>query len=354
MGNKVSKALAKVQGSSDLKVSQVEGLPVVTTRLNRPALSAYGVDAQEVLDTISSAVAGNVVGTIYQGKPRYDLSVRFAPQSVTQIDDLKRLPVSTRSGQTIPLSQVATVTLEDAPAEIAHQSGDRNLLVQLNVANRDLGGYITEAQKVVNEQVQLPAGYRLEWGGQFKNLQEAQARLFVLVPVALLLIFTLLYATYGSFRPGLLIFLNIPLALSGGLIALALRGMPLSVTAGVGFIALFGVAVLNGVVLVSTIRKYEQEEGLTPAQAAYKGASLRLRPVLMTALVASLGFLPMAVATSLGAEVQRPLATVVIGGLITATALTLLVLPTLYPVICGTDGVRALFSKREQPALERD
>ncbi|MGA7953749.1 MAG: CusA/CzcA family heavy metal efflux RND transporter [Gloeobacterales cyanobacterium] len=354
VGNKVSKALVKVQGSSDIKVSQVEGLPVVTTRLNRPALSAYGVDAQEVLDTIASAVAGNVVGTIYQGKPRYDLSVRFAPQSVLQIDDLKKLPVSTRSGQTIPLGQVATVTLEDAPAQIDHRSGDRNLLVQLNVSNRDLGGFVAEAQKVVGEQVQMPAGYRLEWGGQFKNLQEAQARLFVLVPVALLLIFTLLYATYGSFRPGLLIFLNIPLALSGGLIALALRGMPLSVTAGVGFIALFGVAVLNGVVLVSTIRKYEQEEGLTPAEAAYKGATLRLRPVLMTALVASLGFLPMAVATSIGAEVQRPLATVVIGGLITATALTLLVLPTLYPVICGKDGLKTLFPKRKKPILHTD
>ncbi len=342
VGTQVSKVLNQVKGSSDLKITQTEGLPVVTAVLNYPALSAYGVDAQDVLDTVSTAVAGSVVGTIYQGKPRYDLAVRFAPESIKQISDIGNLPVSSRSGELITLKQVATLKLGDAPAEIDHLAGDRFLLVQVNVKDRDLGGYITEAQKAVREQVILPEGYRLEWGGQFKNLQEAQARLFILIPVALLLIFTLLYATYGSFRPGLLIFLNIPLALSGGLFALALRGMPLSVTAGVGFIALFGVAVLNGVVLVSTIRNHEQQDGLNPAEAAYAGASLRLRPVLMTALVASLGFLPMAIATSVGAEVQRPLATVVIGGLLTATALTLLVLPTLYPVICGKDSWKTL------------
>jgi heavy metal efflux system protein len=261
--------------------------------------------------------------------------VRFAPDSLTRPEDIGTLPVAmSATRELVPLSQVATIQKIEGPAQIAHRSGDRNLTVQLNVRNRDLGGFVAAAQAAVAQNVVIPAGYRLEWGGQFEDLQEAQSRLFILVPLAFTLIFILLYATFGSVRPGLLIFLNIPLALSGGLYALALRGMPLSITAGVGFIALFGVAVLNGVVLVSTIRRIE-EEGLPPAEAAIEGTELRLRPVLMTALVASLGFVPMAIATSVGSEVQRPLATVVIGGLITSTLLTLLVLPALYPIVCG-------------------
>ncbi len=336
VGNQIAGAVSKVQGAEDIKVEQIAGLPIVSAKLNRAALNAYGIDAQDAMDTVSAAVDGKVVGTIFQGKPRYDLSVRFAPDSLTRPEDIGTLPVAmSATRELVPLSQVATIQKIEGPAQIAHRSGDRNLTVQLNVRNRDLGGFVAAAQAAVAQNVVIPAGYRLEWGGQFEDLQEAQSRLFILVPLAFTLIFILLYATFGSVRPGLLIFLNIPLALSGGLYALALRGMPLSITAGVGFIALFGVAVLNGVVLVSTIRRLEQEDGLSPAEAAIEGTELRLRPVLMTALVASLGFVPMAIATSVGSEVQRPLATVVIGGLITSTLLTLLVLPALYPIICG-------------------
>jgi cobalt-zinc-cadmium resistance protein CzcA len=206
-------------------------------------------------------------------------------------------------------------------------------MVQVNVRGRDLGSFVEQAQRVVKSKLRLPAGYRVAWGGQFENLQEARNRLFILVPLVLLLIFMLLYASFGKVKPGLLIFANIPLAMSGGLCALWLRSMPLSITAGVGFIALFGVAVLNGVVLVSTIQQVETSECVGPRQAALKAAQQRLRPVLMTALVASLGFIPMAIATTVGAEVQRPLATVVIGGLITSTLLTLLVIPATYAFV---------------------
>jgi heavy metal efflux system protein len=336
VGNQIAGAVSKVQGAEDVKVEQIAGLPIVSAKLNRVALNAYGIDAQDAMDTVAAAVDGKVVGTIFEGKPRYDLSVRFAPDSMTRPEDIGTLPVAmSATRELVPLSQIATIQKIEGPAEVAHREGDRNLTVQLNVRNRDLGGFVAAAQEAVRQKVAIPAGYRLEWGGQFEDLQEAQARLFILVPLAFALIFILLYATFSSVRPGLLIFLNIPLALSGGLYALALRGMPLSITAGVGFIALFGVAVLNGVVLVSTIRRLEEEEGLSAAEAAIEGTELRLRPVLMTALVASLGFVPMAIATSVGSEVQRPLATVVIGGLITSTLLTLLVLPALYPIICG-------------------
>ncbi|AGY60025.1 efflux RND transporter permease subunit [Gloeobacter kilaueensis] len=335
LGLQIAGAVGRVAGASDVKVEQVAGLPVVSAQIKQAALSAYGVTAQDALDTISAAVDGKIVGTIFQGKPRYDLTVRFAPDALSRPEDLGTLPVAMSEGDLVPLSQVANIRRVESAAEIAHLEGDRNLTVQLNVNGRDLGGFVAAAQQAVRDKVALPAGYRLEWGGQFENLQEAESRLFILVPLSLALIFILLYASFGSLQPGILIFLNIPLALTGGLLALALRGMSLSVTAGVGFIALFGVAVLNGVVLVSTIRRIEAEQHLEPLEAARAGAELRLRPVLMTALVASLGFIPMAVATSVGAEVQRPLATVVIGGLITATLLTLLVLPSLYPVICG-------------------
>jgi cobalt-zinc-cadmium resistance protein CzcA len=219
------------------------------------------------------------------------------------------------------------------------------------VRNRDLGGFVDAARSAVEQKVSLPPGYRLGWGGQFENLQVAQSKLSVLVPVALVLICIFLFMTFGALRPVLLVFFNIPLALSGGLIALALRGMELSITAGVGFIALFGVAVLNGVVLVSTIQHVEKNERLAPKEAALEGARQRLRPVLMTALVASLGFLPMALATSVGAEVQRPLATVVIGGLVTSTLLTLLVLPALYPLVCPAKKIKAVPKINEVPVL---
>ncbi len=329
-GQRVAEVLKRIEGSSGIKIEQTSGLPVVTARLNNVALAGYGVSGQEALDTIAAARDGKVVGTIYEGKPRFDLSVRFEPQALGRGEDLASLPVAMTGGDLVPLGQLATITRHEGAAQISHRQGDRYFTVQVNVRNRDLGGYVEEAQKKVREEVQLPPGYRIEWGGQFENMKAAQERLVVLVPLALLLIFSLLYALFDSAKPGVLVFLNIPLAFSGGIFALLVRGMHLSVTAGVGFIALFGVAVMNGVVLVSTIRQLERTSGIKPRQAALLSAQRRLRPVLMTALVASFGFIPMAFADSVGAEVQRPLATVVIGGLITSTVLTLLVLPAVY------------------------
>jgi len=334
LGEQIAGLLSHLQGTADLKIEQTIGLPIVTAKLNTQALSAYGVAARDALDTMTAAVGGKVVGTIFEGKPRYNLAVRFAPKTMERPEDIGSLPVAMTGGDLVPMSQIADIGRREQSAQIAHRQGDRDLTVQLNVRGRDLGSYVAAAQKVVADQITLPPGYRIEWGGQFENLREAQRRLFILVPIALALIFILLYALYGDLLPGLLIFSNVPFALSGGLIALLIRHMHISVTAGVGFIALFGVAVLNGVVLISTIRHLEVEQQLKPRQAALLGARQRLRPVLMTALVASLGFIPMAVATSVGAEVQRPLATVVIGGLISSTLLTLLVVPSLYPIIC--------------------
>jgi heavy metal efflux system protein len=335
LGDQVAQVVSQVKGAADVKAEKTTGLPILTAKLNRHALAAYGVNARDALDTISSAVDGKEVGTIFQGKPRYPLVVRFAPEDMQRPEDMGSLPVVMSAGDMVPISQLASIEQREGPAQIAHQQGDRVFTVQTNVRGRDLGGFAEAAEKAVEAHVVMPPGYHLEWGGQFENLRTAQSKLSLLVPVALALIAILLYCSFGAMRPVLLVFLNIPLALSGGLFALALRGMQLSVTAGVGFIALFGVAVLNGVVLVSTIKQLQEQHHLSAKDAALQGARERLRPVLMTALVASLGFLPMALATSVGAEVQRPLATVVIGGLITSTLLTLLVLPTQYPIICG-------------------
>ena len=346
VGERVGKVVKSVEGAADVKLEQTAGLPVITARLDSSKLAAYGVRSQEALDAIAAARSGKVVGTIYKGKPRYDLVVKFDPEHVSE-DGLGELPVVASNGALIPLAQIASVVEEGDVAQIGHREGDRVFTVQLNVKDRDLGGFIDDARDAVARQVSLPPGYRISWGGQFENLAESRDRLIVLVPLALLLIFMLLYASFGAAKPGLLIFANIPLSISGGLAALWLRGMPLSVTAAVGFIALFGVAVLNGVVLVSTIRQLELEASLAPRLAAMVAARQRLRPVLMTALVASLGFLPMAMATSVGAEVQRPLATVVIGGLVTSTILTLLIIPALYPLFCGVRKTNLPFTAKD-------
>ena len=333
IGANVASLLASVPGSTDIKLEQTAGLPVLTAKVDSAALAAYGVTAQEALDTVAASQSGKVVGVIYQGKPRYDLAVKFAKEGLVTGEDIGGLPVGTMGGELIPLKQLTSITRSQDAAQITHLETDRTYMVQVNVRGRDLGSFVEQAQLVVKSKLRLPVGYRIAWGGQFENLQEAKSRLFILVPLVLLLIFMLLYASFGKVKPGLLIFANIPLAMSGGLCALWLRSMPLSITAGVGFIALFGVAVLNGVVLVSTIQQVEASELIGPRQAALKAAQQRLRPVLMTALVASLGFIPMAIATTVGAEVQRPLATVVIGGLITSTLLTLLVIPATYAFV---------------------
>jgi cobalt-zinc-cadmium resistance protein CzcA len=328
LANEIVRVVSGVRGAADVSTMEQPGLPFLRVKVDRRALSRYGVNASDVLDAVST-IAGHPVGEVFEGQRRFTLQVRLVPQARDDIETLRSLPIATGSGGTVPLGQVADLALEEGPSQINREAIQRRVTVQANVRGRDLAGFVTEAQEQIRAQVVIPPAYSVDWGGQFENLQEASERLAVAVPAALLLIFLLLYMTYGSGRPALVIYLNVPFAAVGGVFALALRGMPFSISAGIGFIALFGIAVLNGVVMVSYIRKLEAE-GKPRHEATVQGALTRLRPVLMTALVASLGFVPMAVATSAGAEVQRPLATVVIGGLVTATLLTLLVLPSVY------------------------
>jgi cobalt-zinc-cadmium resistance protein CzcA len=321
-------AVSKVRGAQDVKAEQITGLPVVQVLVDRPAMARYRINAADVLAAVE-VLGGKVVGEIFEGQKRFALQVRFIEEARNQLDELKRLPVADPEGRLIPLGQLAKLQIEEGPAQISREAIQRRITVECNVRGRDLGSFVAQAQRVVEAQVDLPSGYVVEWGGQFENLQRASARLGVVVPVALLLIFVLLYSTFGSIRPALLIFANVPMAATGGILALLVRRMPFSISAGVGFIALFGVAVLNGLVLVTYISQLRRE-GKPIRDAVFEGAMTRLRPVLMTALVASLGFVPMALGHGEGAEVQRPLATVVIGGLITSTLLTLVVLPAIY------------------------
>ena len=328
LGQKIEEVVRAVPGAGDVESEQVSGLPFLRVHVNRTAISRYGVDAKDVMNAVS-AVAGYPAGEIFEGQRRFTLNVRLAEAARADIESIRSVPIRTPSGTTIPLGELAELTFEEGPAQIGRENVQRRVAIMTNVRGRDLAGFVADAKKRIEEQVEIPPGYIVAWGGQFENLQEATARLMIAVPAALLLIFLLLYMTYGSSRIALLIYVNVPFAAVGGVFALAIRGMPLSISAGVGFIALFGIAVLNGVVLVSHIRDL-QGQGFPLAEASAAGAKLRLRAVLMTALTDGIGFLPMAVATSAGAEVQRPLATVVIGGLVTSTLLTLFVLPTIY------------------------
>ncbi|MGH7893576.1 MAG: efflux RND transporter permease subunit, partial [Candidatus Binatia bacterium] len=328
-GDAATRVLGSVRGARDVKAEQVAGLPVVRVKIDRRKIARYGINAAEVLAAIEAAGAGRSVGRVFEGQRRFDLVVRVGAPSSDGVAAYANLPIAAPNGSLIPLGQLADIVVEEGPAQVSRERISRRLVVECNVRGRDIGSFVAEAERELAAKVPLPAGYYYEWGGQFENLRAARARLFVAVPAALLLIFVILYMTFNAVRPALLIFLNVPMAATGGVFALALRGMPFSISAGIGFIALFGVAVLNGVVLITYVLQMRRE-GLGAAAAAQRGAEIRLRPVLMTALVASLGFVPMALSTSAGAEVQRPLATVVIGGLITSTALTLLVLPALY------------------------
>ncbi|NOX55351.1 MAG: efflux RND transporter permease subunit [Planctomycetes bacterium] len=327
-GDRIAAVIQKVPGASEVRPQEIAGLPSVRIRIDRKAIARYGINAADVLAAVR-ALNGAVVGQVLEGQPRFFVQVRYAPHWRDTVEKLKHLKITDPLGRQIPLDQLAKITVERGPALITRKDISRRLLIEANVRGRDLASFVFEAQRAVREQVQLPPGYYLTWGGQFKNLQEASQRLMIAVPVSLFLIFALLYTTFNSFKPALLIYLNVPMAATGGIFALWLRGMPFSISAGVGFIALFGVAVLNGLVLVEYVLQLRRE-GKAVQEAAFEGALLRMRPVLMTALVASLGFVPMAISQTAGAEVQRPLATVVIGGLITSTLLTLLVLPAIY------------------------
>jgi cobalt-zinc-cadmium resistance protein CzcA len=322
------RVVSQVKGAADVKAEQTGGLPYLRVEIRRDQIARYGINARDVLDAVE-ALGGKEVGTVLEGQKRFALQVRFQPGDRDALEKIGNVKVADPQGRLIPLSQLADLHTEEGPAQISRTNIQRRISVEANVRGRDLSSFIKEAQAAVSSKVSLPTGYWITWGGQFENLQRAAKRLAIVVPLSIFLIFMLLYTTFNTARPAVLIFLNVPVAATGGVLALALRGMPLSISAGVGFIAVSGIAVLNGVVLVSYILG-KRREGVALEEAVVEGATTRLRPVLMTALVASLGFVPMALATSAGAEVQRPLATVVIGGLVTSTLLTLFVLPTLY------------------------
>ncbi|MEE5064487.1 CusA/CzcA family heavy metal efflux RND transporter [Pseudomonas alliivorans] len=334
---KIAAAMQKVPGASEVKVEQTTGLPVLTINIDRDKAARYGLNVADVQDAIATALGGRQAGTLYEGDRRFDMVVRLSEQLRTDVAGLSSLliPVPASAGSSnqqisfISLSQVASLDLVLGPNQISRENGKRLVIVSANVRGRDLGSFVEEAGQTLDSSVQIPAGYWTNWGGQFEQLQSAAKRLQIVVPVALLLVLTLLFLMFNNLKDGLLVFTGIPFALTGGVMALWLRDIPLSISAGVGFIALSGVAVLNGLVMISFIRNL-REEGRSLHDAITEGALTRLRPVLMTALVASLGFIPMALATGTGAEVQRPLATVVIGGILSSTALTLLVLPALY------------------------
>lgn len=327
-GDELAGILRGIEGAEDVKVEKVAGLPMLRVEVDRQAISRLGIDAEDVLDAVR-VLGGHQVGEVLDGQRRFALQVRF-PEEVRQSpESVGRILVGRPGGPQVPLSQVAEVVVEEGPLQISREEVQRRLTVELNVRGRDVASFVAEAQDRIDDEVELPPGYLVEWGGQFENLESATARLAVLVPLVLLLIFVLLQANFRSTRVTLLVYANVPLAITGGLVALFVRGLPLSISAAVGFIALFGIAVMNGVVLVTHIRDLHAE-GHTALDSARLGAQRRLRPVLMTAITDALGFLPMALSASAGAEVQRPLATVVIGGLVTSTLLTLFVLPTLY------------------------
>ncbi|MBI3520594.1 MAG: CusA/CzcA family heavy metal efflux RND transporter [Bacteroidetes bacterium] len=330
LAEKIGKLSGTTEGAKDIYVEKVGGLPQIVVNINRGQLAKFGLDIETVNQAVNTAFAGQSAGIVYEGEKRFDLVLRLDKQSRQTLADVQNLYVSNKTGQQIPLSQLADVSMKIGPNQVQREEGKRRIIVGFNVRGRDIASVVKEIQGKIDANVKLPSGYFIRYGGQFKNLEEASKRLSIAVPVSLALIILLLYFTFSSFNQALLIFSAIPMAAIGGVFALLLRGMPFSISAGVGFIALFGVAVLNGLVLIGEFNRL-RASGLTDIkEIILKGTSVRLRPVLMTAFVASLGFLPMALATSNGAEVQRPLATVVIGGLISSTILTLVVLPCLF------------------------
>ncbi|MCS4307216.1 cobalt-zinc-cadmium resistance protein CzcA [Rheinheimera pacifica] len=329
VANSIEQVANSITGAADVKTEQVSGLPVLSVIPKLTALSRYGLTVSQFQDIIAMSIGGEEAGLIYEGDRRFQLIVRLPEQIRSDIDNLLWLPIPTPDGGYVPLNEIATLDIQPAPAQISRENGKRRIVVSANVRERDLGSFVAELKQRISTDVSLPAGYWLDYGGTFEQLESASKRLAIVVPVTLLLIIALLVMAFNSLKDALIIFTGVPLALTGGVLALWLRDMPLSISAGVGFIALSGVAVLNGLVMVSFMRQLWQEKG-DLLYAVVEGALIRLRPVLMTALVASLGFVPMALNTGTGAEVQRPLATVVIGGIISATILTLLVLPALY------------------------
>jgi cobalt-zinc-cadmium resistance protein CzcA len=327
--DRIAGILRRTRGAVDVRIEQTEGLPMLDIRPNRMAMSRIGVTAGDVQDTVGAAIGGREAGVIFEGDRRFPVVIRLSEASRSDLTEIAQVPVPTSAGGFVPLSTVADIAVVDGPNQISRENGKRRVVVQANVRDRDVAGVVADARAAIDAQVRMPPGTYVEWGGQFENLASARDRLLLVVPVCFAVVMLLLYGALGSVRDAVIVFTGVPLALVGGVLALMLRGMPFSVSAAVGFIALSGIAVLNGLVMVSSIHDL-MARGMDRMRAAHDGALARLRPVAMTALVASLGFVPMALCHGAGAEVQKPLATVVIGGLISATLLTLFVLPTLY------------------------
>ncbi|WP_288392712.1 CusA/CzcA family heavy metal efflux RND transporter [uncultured Herbaspirillum sp.] len=354
--SKISAVLEKIPGATEVKIEQTTGLPMLTVDIDRQKTARYGLNVSDIQDTIATAIGGKQAGTLFQGDRRFGIVVRLPDDARTDLEAMRRLPLAlplqegVARTSYVPLSEVATLNIAPGPNQISREDGKRRIVVSANVRGRDLGGFVADAERQLQSEVKIPAGYWTTWGGQFENLQSATQRLQIVIPVALLMVFVLLFAMFGNVKDGMLVFTGIPFALTGGILALAMRDIPMSISAAVGFIALSGVAVLNGLVMISFIRSL-REDGRSLDDAIHEGAMTRLRPVLMTALVASLGFVPMALATGTGAEVQRPLATVVIGGILSSTALTLLVLPLLYKLAHDKDEGEAPAVHGARPAF---
>lgn len=353
LGEEIESLLKTVPGAADVRVEQISGLPVLSIQMDRAKMARYGLNGRDVQDVVAMSVGGRSTGMIFEGDRRFDLQIRLPEHLRIDIEALKRLPISVplqsvavapmppQAAQPatpvfVTLGEVAKFEMTQGPNQVSRENGKRRIVITANVRSRDLGSFVHEAEQLINEKVSIPPGYWTTWGGQFEQMISAAQRLQIVIPIALGLIFILLYTMFGNMRDGLLMFTGVPFALTGGIFALWLRDIPLSISAGVGFIALSGVAVLNGLMMLAFIRGL-REKGSSLDDAIQTGALTRLRPVLMTALVASIGFLPMALAAGTGAEVQRPLATVVIGGILSSTALTLLVLPVLYRIVHGRD-----------------
>jgi heavy metal efflux system protein len=356
--NQIAAVLEGVRGTTEVKVEDVTGMPILEIKIDKAEIARHGLTLSAVQDVVGIAVGGRAAGLVFEGDRRFQIVVRLSDVERNNIEVLKNLPVPLPGGtehdgegafaHTLPLRVLADFNLSEGPNQISRENGKRRVVVTADVRGRDIGSAVAEAQEKVARKVTLPPGYWLTWGGQFENFTAARQRLAIVVPICFALIFVLLVGALGSWRDALLVFTAVPLALTGGVAALWLRGMTFSISSAVGFIALSGVAVLNGLVMLTFIRQLAGE-GMPLREAIYRGALTRLRPVVMTALVASLGFVPMAIATGTGAEVQKPLATVVIGGLISATLLTLLVLPALYARFARADVRR---EKQPPPLIE--
>jgi heavy metal efflux system protein len=331
IGKAIQASIISVEGAADIQMEQTTGLPIMTIQPKVDVMAAHGIDINSLQDQVEIALRGVVAGQFYEGDRRADIVVRLPESRRTDIDGLIYLPIRLPSGDAVPLQELATLELVDGYNQVNRENGKRRVVVTANVRGRDLGSFVEDIQAAIGENVDVPPGYWIEYGGTYQNLLSAAQRLTIIVPLTLFMIFGLLFLALNSFKDSLIIFTGVPLALTGGVLSLLLRDIPFSISAAIGFIALSGIAILNGLVMVSFIRQLVSE-GVAIDKAIIEGALTRLRPVLTTASVASLGFVPMALNTGIGSEVQRPLATVVIGGVISSTALTLFVLPALYRI----------------------